>query len=305
MSSETLTEARGANNSEKVLLGADRQRIAIMLSFQFDCSSQAGSLSKNSFLLIKWYLDCVAENGDTVVLYAADLRWNSLSLGYANLLTAINGSITSAFSLHGITEPTISGLALTIKQPKLRVEGSWHALRNPIRRTVFQNPQGDIDWHCVQPMSQVELQSRGNRMSGLGYAECLTVSLLPWQLPLTQLNWGRYLSREDALVWIDWQGPEPRRHVIHNGEECQVTSVTESELVFAVGAGSLELDRGLTLRSGRLGGTIFPGISRLAGLVPPSMLAVEECKWRSRGILRNAASENSGWAIHEVVKWRE
>jgi len=261
-------------------------------------------LSKNSFLLTKWYLDCIVENGDTVILYAAHLRWNSLSFRYASLLTAIDGQTATASSLHSIAEPMVNGPVLKIMQPTLEIEGCWRALRTPIRRTVFQNPLGTVDWHCIQPMSQVELHFCGERIDGLGYAECLTISLPPWRLPLTQLNWGRYLSPEHALVWIDWQGPEPQRYVIHNGEERQATSINESEVVFADAPLALTLDRGLTLRDGRLGDTIFPGISRLAGLLPRSMLAVHECKWRSRGTLRDAAGKSSGWAIHEVVKWK-
>lgn len=186
----------------------------------------------------------------------------------------------------------------------LGVQGTWEALRAPIRRTVFQNENGSIDWHCIQPMAQVDLLLRGKvRIQGLGYAECLTLSLLPWQLPLTSLNWGRYLSQNDALVWIDWQGPDPLRSVVLNGEEHHASSVTDSEVVLSE-VTRLGLDRGLILRQGQLGDTIFPGISRLAALLPRSMLSVHECKWRSRGIFRTATSESSGWAIHEVVKWK-
>jgi hypothetical protein len=188
----------------------------------------------------------------------------------------------------------------------LHVEGTWEALRRPIRKTVFQNSQGTIDWHCLQPMARVDLRCCGKiGITGLGYAECLTVSIPPWQLPLTQLNWGRYLSQENAIVWIDWQGGERRQFVLHNGEEYQAKSITESGITFADGGKHLELDRGLVLRQGLLGKTVFPTIARLARLLPRSMLAVNECKWRSRAVFRNGTGGSSGWAIHEVVKWRQ
>jgi len=267
---------------------------------------QQADLSKNSFLLTKWYLDCVAENGDAVILYVADLQWNALTLHYGSLIKVLDGKVASATSLRGSPAPKLDGTILSANQPGLDVEGTWEALRPPIRRAVFQSAHGSVDWHCLQPMSQVELLLRGTiRISGLGYAECLTLNLLPWQLPLTSLHWGRYLSHEDAVVWIDWQGPETKQAVVHNGEEQAATSITESEIVFADNSAQLKLDRGLVLRQGPLGDTVFPGVSRLARLLPRSMLSVQECKWRSRGEFRTATGGSSGWAIHEVVKWRD
>ncbi len=262
--------------------------------------------SRNSFLLTKWYLDCVSDSGDTAIVYVADLRWNALSIHYGSLLTVLDGKIGSAFSLHGTSAPELSNDTIALRQSGLDVVATWKGLRPPVRRTVFENLHGAVDWDCLQPMSEVELLLRGGtRLRGLGYAECLTLSLFPWRLPLSSLNWGRFLSPDDAIVWIDWQGASQTRTVIHNGEEIPAVSITDSEVVFAEGGSRLDLDRGLVLRQGRLGDTVLSGISRLAGLLPGSMLSVQECKWRSRGIFRTARGERSGWAIHEVVKWKE
>lgn len=261
---------------------------------------------KSSFLLTKWYLDCVQENGDAAILYVADLRWNALTVHYGSLLTVLGGRIDSACSLRRSTPPSAESRKITVSLPHLNVEGTWQALRSPIQRTVFEGECGSVEWHCLQPMSQVDLLLQGTtRLVGRGYAECLTLSVLPWKLPLNELHWGRFLSERDALVWIDWRGPHRHRAVFHNGVESQVTSITESEIVLADSDTRLELDRGLVLRQGRLGDTVFPGVSRLAELLPRSMLSVNECKWRSRGFMHSSGSESSGYAIHEVVKWTD
>lgn len=262
-------------------------------------------MRKNSFLLTKWYLDCVAATGDAAILYVADLKWNSLALHYGSLLTVLGGKISCASSLCGSAAPKLDAPIIRLNQPDLNVEGTWEALRPPIRRAVFENAQGSVDWHCVQPMSQADLLLRGKiTITGLGYAECLTVSLPPWQLPLTSLNWGRYLSQQDAIVWLDWQGPDQKQALIHNSEGHEASAISESEVVFADTGARLELDRGLILRQGRLGDTVLRGISRLVRLLPRSILAVNECKWRSRGVFRTSEGESSGWAIHEVVRWK-
>lgn len=260
-------------------------------------------MSNSSFLLTKWYLDCVAENGDGAIFNVADIRWNTVCLHYGSLLTFRNGKTASASSLHGSDAPNIDGDTIVLKQPGLDIEGKWQALQPPVRRTVFQNAEGTVNWQCLQPMSQVELRLRGNvRLSGLGYADCLTMSLPPWQLSLSSIRWGRYLSPRDALVWIDRKGPGERQSVIHNGQEHHADSITESEVVFADGGARLQIDPGLVLRQGPLRETMFPGISRLAGLLPRAIFAMDECKWRSPGLLRTPAGESSGWVIHEIVE---
>lgn len=258
-----------------------------------------------SFLLTKWYLDCVADNGDAAIVYVADLRWDRLSVHYASLLTALEGRIRSASSLRKCLLPQPEADTARLSLPQLGIEGTWRALSAPLARTVFDSPDGSVDWRCHQPRSQVDLLLHGKaRLTGLGYAECLTLTVLPWKLPLEELLWGRFLSPQHALVWIDWRGPYQWRTVFHNGKEQQVQSLTESGIIFAGPATRLDLDRDMALRTGQLGETVFAGISSLARLLPRSLMSVEECKWRSRGELRTASGAASGWAIHEVVKWK-
>lgn len=258
----------------------------------------------NPFLLTKWYMDCVAEDGDAVILYVADLRWNALTVHYGSLLTVLGGRVGSTSSLRRGATPLVRDGTIEVNLPHLDIEGTWRGVRSPIQRTIFDSEHGSVDWHCLQPMSQVDLLLRGTTtLTGRGYAECLTLSVLPWKLPMHELHWGRFLSEPDAVVWVDWRGPHQRRIVFHNGEEREVKSINESEIVFVDPPARLELDRGLVLRQGQLGDTVFPGVSRLAKLLPRSMLSVNEHKWLSRGFMHFPSAESSGYAIHEVVKW--
>ena len=263
-------------------------------------------LSQESpFLLTKWYLDCVAENGDAAVAYVAKLRWNKLSMHYGSLVTVMGGRVQCASSLREVSFPQLDRETTTLSLANLGIEGTWRALRGPVERTVFESQPSSVVWRCHQPMAQADLKLQGKtRMTGLGYVECLTLSVLPWKLPLEELHWGRFLSEQDALVWIDWRGPQQWQTVLHNGEERKVQSLTERGIISTNTEMRLDLDRGMVLRTGRLGETVFAGISRLAKLLPPIMLSVDECKWRSRGVLQAGDRATSGWAIHEVVKWK-
>lgn len=247
----------------------------------------------------------MSEAGDAVIVYVAALSWRKLSFRYASSTTVLGGEIGSRFSLRESAAPVSSDLEITVGLAHLGVEGRWQAIRPTIRRTVFESKEGSVEWHCLQPGSQVELRLDGaERLSGLGYAECLTVSMPPWKLPLEELHWGRFVTERDSLVWIDWRGPYRKQIVLHNGDECPVESLTESEIVLAGGTKRLRLDCGLTLRQGTLGRTVFSGMALVRKMLPKSILTVREQKWRSRGDLHTAAGNSSGWAIHEVVKWK-
>lgn len=260
---------------------------------------------KSSFLLTKWYLDCIAESGDTAILYLADLRWKALTIHYRCLLTVLNGIVNSTSSLRGGSAPEVQSRVIFATLPALGIEGTWQALRSPFSKTIFENEHGAVEWKCSQPMSEVNLQVGKTFIGGRGYAERLTISILPWDLPMKELHWGRFLSEHDAVVWIDWRGPYQHRLVLHNGKECEISSITDTEVMLTQPTNHLELDRGLVLRQGRLGDTVFPGLSRLARLLPRSMASVNECKWRSRGVLHSSDARSVGFAIHEVVKWSD
>ena len=260
--------------------------------------------SKASFQLTKWYLDCVANSGDLVIVYCAHLRWGTLEMRYSSLLTAVHGRLSSQFSIRDFTPPRIHDRQVGLDLPRLGVAGQWQALEASLSRTIFQSKDGSVAWACIQPKSQVHLKlQKQNEISGLGYVERLDLSVPPWQLPLEELHWGRFLSEHDSLVWIDWRGPFQKQLIVHNGQECPAEALTESDLVFADNSASLHLDCGYELRNGKLGETVLSGVSRLVNLLPSQLLAVRECKWRSRGILRTGRKETPGWAIHEVVRW--
>jgi hypothetical protein len=191
---------------------------------------------------------------------------------------------------------------IRVESPRLQVSGRWEANAAPYRHTVYECADGTVEWNCQQPRSLVELNLGGRELIGLGYAECLTVTLPPWRLPLRHLRWGRFVSEEDSLAWVDWQGPFATSFAIHNGAPCQPLSVSDGEVVLA--DATLRMGESLPLRAGRLGTTVLPGAPALAKLLPGSLFNIEEHKWRSRGILNTPERVSRGWAIHEVVHWK-
>ena len=158
---------------------------------------------KSSFLLTKWYLDCIAESGDTAILYLADLRWKALTIHYRCLLTVLNGIVNSTSSLRGGSAPEVQGRVIFATLPALGIEGTWQALRSPFSKTIFENEHGSVEWKCSQPMSEVNLQVGKTFIGGRGYAERDHLDTAV-DLPMKELHWGRF--SQIMMVWTTGEG---------------------------------------------------------------------------------------------------
>jgi hypothetical protein len=251
-------------------------------------------------------LDCIAENGDAAIVYVAHLRWNSLSLNYAFLLTLEGDLLRTTYSLRPCALPKTDGDFISLQLAHPKIHGTWHSHQPAFQKCFLKNAQGSVDWNCLQPCSEAHLHlPNGRKIVGLGYAECLTLSIIPWELPIHELHWGRFTSKDQSLVWVDWRSPYHSRYVSHNGRELASCTITENAVLAPADQIRLELDQGRILRSGAIADTVLRGISNLIQLLPRNLLAMEECKWRSRGTLRSAGDlTSSGWAIHEIVKFK-
>lgn len=254
----------------------------------------------SKFSLVKWYMDCVTERGDAAILYCADLHWRGVHLTYSSVLTVHGDSTESHSSMAGF-QLSSSDRQILVEIPRLEVSGSWKADAAPVQRTVYENASGSVEWNCLQPRSLVTLKVGGREYAGLGYAECLTVTLPPWQLPMRQLRWGRFVSAEKSLAWVDWQGDYMTSFAIHNGRACETLSISDTEV--AIPGGTLRMKESFPLRAGRLGTTVLPGAPALGKLLPRSLRTIEEQKWRSRGVWKAQDGSSHGWVIHEVVHW--
>lgn len=255
----------------------------------------------SEFELVKWYMDCVTDRGDLAVVYCAEFRWRRIRASFSSVLTVVNAAIESRSAMGGYRLSSADGL-ISVKIPRLRLWGNWTADAVSVERTVYEDARGSVHWNCLQPRSVVRLQMGEREFVGLGYAECLRVTLPPWQLPMRELRWGRFVSPGDALAWVDWQGDYSTSFAIHNGQACEPQTVTDAEVVMQ--GGMLRMDESFSLRAGQVGSTVLPGVPALGKLLPRSLFNIEEHKWRSRGVLNASDRISHGWVIHEVVDWK-
>jgi hypothetical protein len=259
----------------------------------------------SNFLLSKWYMDCVSEEGDVFIAYAASLRWKGLEINYSSTLRRQCDAQTEAnTSLKRYSAPEVSGDSIQWSSRALGVEGTWTAIAEPLEQTIFESDAGRVEWRCLYPRATAEVSTRNQyQLKGLGYVEHLSMSIPPWRLPIDELRWGRFLSVNDALIWIDWRGASNVQLVFLNGVQIDGAEVTDREVVLEQEKVTLALDEDQVLREGPLIKTALSMIPGIQKLIPFRSLHAYECKWRSRGILRQHENVSVGWTIHETVCW--
>lgn len=253
------------------------------------------------FSLKKWYMDVVDERGEVFISYAAELRWNRLSLSYHGFLRGSpDGGITSRNRFRTAPMPALAGSTLRWRAPG--IEGEWRGAAAPIQEVLLEAQEGRIDWQCVLPRAEVDIRVGKDSLRGLGYAECIEMTLPPWELPIHELRWGRFLSSGHQIVWIQWLGPVPKLLIHHNGVRHDQGEIDETGISF--GNTHLIFSESLRLRSGALMSTVLARAPWIRQLLPLSILRLDERKWRSRGRLaQEDQAAEEGWAIHESVRW--
>jgi len=233
------------------------------------------------FELTKWYADAVSATGEFWIGYRARLRYGGLSLHYSSILDG-------------------KGQRHSLRRGGLAAPGArWQSAWPPVRAVLYRSPDGVIDWRCLVPGGPASVAG----VDGFGYAERLRLTIPPWRLPIRTLRWGRFISAQRSLVWIDWDGDSTCRAVFLNGRPAIAVRIDDGEVELADGTRAI-FDRGLVVRSGSLGRTVLGAIPGLRRAAPARIFQVDECKWRSRTTVSgpDGASEE-GWSIHEVVRW--
>lgn len=259
----------------------------------------------SNFQLSKWYLDCVTEDGAVFIGYSAQLNWGHLSINYSSILEHRDSTGAEVKTLlRKQSSPKKEKSLIFWSFPPLGIEGTWNALSAPTGQKLFESNQKEVEWQCYQPHSRTLIRTKQKPpLEGFGYAEHLTMTIQPWDLPLNELHWGRFLSETDSLVWIDWRGEMTKTLVFHNGVQVKNGVVNDNEILVDQGRILLTLEENCVLRKGMLISTVISKIPGLKKILPERILKTHECKWRSRGLLKKETVQSRGWAIHEIVKF--
>lgn len=256
------------------------------------------------FELSKWYFDCVTDNGTTSIMYRASVKWGLLNLNYAaSLYIPAKGKPVNLHTLRPGSDPSIADNTIVWECSRLGTSGIWPIRTPDIRCRLLDGPMGRIDWHCLNSGSNAEIRAADEQLAGTGYVEYLNVTLRPWQLPFNELRWGRFIGQTETLIWIQWLGPLPRTWLWLNGIRHSNCKITGEGIELPDKGITLELGDQSVLRSGPLDYTALRPIRALTRLIPDWKSAFET-KWLARARLDSHHTSQTGWVIHEVVRWK-
>jgi len=262
------------------------------------------------FYINKWFLDFTGRDGEAMIFYAAKLIWHGLSANYTSWINynPLSGvKVKSRF--RNVNFPEKNENSITWNDKKFGVSGKWESTAGPVQSRLYDSEEGYLDWFCYQPASHVKLNVNGKSMEGCGYAEQLIMTVPAWRIPMDELRWGRFVSKQNNLVWIELRKDERMKWLWVNGEK-EIECIIENESVSVPNKDQqLELDKGVVLEFEKKIQSVvekiiryIPGFNKL---IPIQFIMADETKWLSNGrLLINGQVISEGKAIHELVNFK-
>lgn len=124
--------------------------------------------------LVKYYLDCVTDEGTVVVIYSAILELGPLKIPYECIIIKHPNSRTRQFQSfrRGRLDRFGGG---QWRNDYLQGSGLWEGGQDVGSQHLLQTEQGDIFWHCFTIGSDVTIVHGQNRYLGKGYGEVVEI----------------------------------------------------------------------------------------------------------------------------------
>jgi len=148
-----------------------------------------------------------------------------------------------------------------------------------------------------------EIVYENNTYKGYGYAETLSTTIKPWNLPIEELKWGRFLSDDYYVTWIDWKGNYLMNKIFCNGTEYNDAIFEADSIVFGSGIFRLMFNEITVIRKGKLS-KIFSKMPLQKIIFNRRLLNTTEIKLKAKSTLNlSTGLTASGWSLYEFVTW--
>ncbi len=231
------------------------------------------------FHLKKHYFDGIDQQGNLFIIYDAALTIGGISIPYSSIITQLNGKNLEHRRLSRLKRSDAQ-----IRHNKLNFNGSWLPLSHISPLTLYQRGKRRLIWHCHTAKADFELEFAQQTYRGLGYAETLEMNFAPWLLPISELRWGRFLSANHSIVWIEWLGETTLKKLIWNGELIENFEINDNVLLIKEKQLSLYFRRPMIIKDEPLV-KITERFKFLRFLIKKSFLQSRESKWKSEAEL--------------------
>jgi len=259
---------------------------------------------KTNFKIEKFYLDCIDDSGNCFIVYWAMVEFYLVRFVYSGLIFCEKEGFTiERSSFKKIPKPVI-GNTINLNHEDLKIDVSFKGIDDPISLALYKDiDNNELIWNCHHPKGYAEVIYDGNNYKGYGYAETLVSSIKPWNLPIGELRWGRYLSDSDTLIWISWKGNYPVNKLFFNNIEYNDTIFENDIIIFGEGTYHLKFSDIHVVRKGKIS-RLFSKMAYLKIFFNRRILNTLEIKFRAKTTLsKNLLLLSNGWSLFEIVTW--
>lgn len=258
-----------------------------------------------TFRLEKMYFDCIDEDGNCVILYWETLEICYLKFNYSGLVFSDSKNETIEDYTKKRSPQPITSPILQIDSSPLQIKGSWKRTDNPIVDSLFKDTENrELIWDCHHPKALAKIEYNGKTFKGYGYAETLFLPVKPWKLPFERLRWGRFLSDNCTIIWIQWKGKSPLNKIWYNGKEYNDGVFFEDRVTFNKGCFVLLFQNISTLRNKKIINAL-PKLHILKIILSSCILNGNETKYKARtAFSHDGKILEYGWSLYETVTWK-
>jgi len=260
-------------------------------------------MNRISFHLVKTYLDCIDDTGNCLIVYVAKLKFKFIKISYSGIIVSDHNNKTYERTSFKKNILPVIDHNIGFKDHALNITGEWQRIDDSFQFPLYSNDSRLVLWNCHHPKAIANIEFGWKDYHGFGYAETLTLTIKPWELPLKELRWGRFLSENYTIVWIHWKGQNPLNRIFLNGNEYNDAIFEDDLISFNSGKYKLEFLKISGIRKGKLS-NIFSKVPWLKALFPFTILQTQEFKYKAYSSFKEQSNIVSfGWCLYELVVW--
>jgi hypothetical protein len=258
------------------------------------------------FRLTKHYFDCIDDRGNCFIVYWAKIETFLASVTYSGIIFSDEkGQTKQLHSFRRVVSPIIND-DIHLNNEHLNIRGSWKNISEPVSATLFtDSSKNNLIWVCHHPKALAEIFFENSIYNGFGYGETLSMSVKPWNLPINELRWGRFLSDKYSVIWIHWTGSHDVNSIYCNGAEFNDLVFEPERISFNKGNFILIFEKIQVIRDGRISDSVtFVPLLRI--ISKKRILASIETKYKAKSTLViDSETSESGWSLYETVIWEK
>ena len=249
-------------------------------------------------------MDCIDNQGNCFIVYWAKVDLFLIRFVYSGLVFCDEkGFTTEKSTLRKTCKPIING-SINFYSRYFTTDVMLKRMNDPIICSLYKdNQNNELIWNCHHPKALSEIKYNNNIYKGLGYAETLFSLIKPWNLPIDELRWGRFLSDIYTVIWIYWKGEFPINKLFFDGVEYNDAVFNDDLIIFGNGIYQLKFLQAQVIRQGKLSG-LFSKMKLLKPFFNRKILNTVEIKYKSRTALsKNSIVLSTDWSLFETVTW--